>query len=199
MERLIQMFASLFAALLIMIIHEVPKTMVYNSQVEKKMPLSRVFYLTQYIDPIGLIFCMFSLAGFSKPYRYEIKVKKNATYIGIMGLLTLILCLVVGYITYRYFYTGIEVNQVLTGMDLSSKFDYYFICYFLLISFGMFIVNLVPISAFDMGLIIAGCSLKNFIHIIRSDTFVKLALFIVLFTEVIPLMGIQLINLLLSF
>ena len=198
MESLIRLVASLFAALLIMIIHEIPKTLVYNYQSEKKVSLSRVFYLPQYIDPIGLIFCMFSLAGFSKSYRYELKVKKNATYIGLVGLLTLLFCTILAYFLYRYFYTGVKVEQILVDMDLSSRFNYYCISYFLLISFGMFIVNLFPIASFDMGLIIAGKSLASFIQIIRADTFIKLAVFVVLFTEVIPLFGVKLINLLLA-
>ena len=198
MEQLIQMVASLFAALLVMILHEIPKTVVYNIVSEKKAPLSKVFYLPQYIDPIGLIFCVFSLAGFSKPYRYEIKNKKNAAYIGVIGLISLLLCTMFAYFTYRYFYTGLQIDQFLLDMNMSNRFTYYFRCYFLLISLGMFIVNLFPISAFDMGFIIAGKSIKKYIYIIRTDTFIKLALLIVLFTEVIPMGCIRMINLLLS-
>ena len=198
MEQLIQIVASFFASLLVMLLHEIPKTMVYRLQSKKTLPLSKVFYLPQYIDPIGLIFCIFSLAGFSKPFRYEITVKKNATYIGLIGLLSLLLCTIVAYFVYRYSYSEIQVDQLFLDMNMSTRFDYYFICYFLLISLGMFEVNLFPVSAFDMGLIIAGKSMKSFIHIIRTDTFIKLALFIILFTEVIPILGIQMINLLLS-
>ncbi len=198
MEQLIQIVAGLFATLLVMILHEVPKTLVYNRQCEKKIPLSRIFYLPQYIDPIGLIFCVFSWAGFSKPYRYEIKIKKNATYIGFIGLLSLLLLTITSYVVYCAFYTGVKVDQILVGMDMSSRFNYYFICYIMIISLGMFVVNLFPITAFDMGFIIAGKSLASYIRIIRADTFIKLALFIVLFTEAIPILGIRLINFLLS-
>lgn len=198
MEHLIQLVASLFAALLIMIIHEIPKTLAYNARSDKKIPLSKVFYLPQYIDPIGLIFCVFSLAGFSKPYRYEFKDKKNAIYIGLIGLLSLMLCTILAYVAYRFFYTNVGVDELLTNMNIFHRFDYYFVCHFLLISFSMFIVNLFPVSAFDMGLIIAGTSIQKFIRIIRMDTLVKLALAVVLFTEAIPLLGIKLVNLLLS-
>ncbi len=198
MEYLIQIVASLFAALLVMILHEIPKAMVYRLQSQKKVSLIKVLYLPQYIDPIGLIFCVLSLAGFSKPYRYEIKEKKNASYIGITGLLCLLLCTVVAYFAYSVCYGGLQIDQLLVDMDISQRFNYYFICYILLISLGMFVVNLFPISAFDMGLIIAGKSTESFIHIIRSDTFIKIALFIVLFTEIIPILGIRMINLLLS-
>ena len=198
MEHLIKFAASLFAALLVMILHEIPKTLVYRIQAKKKIALSKVFYFPQYIDPIGLIFCVFSLAGFSKPYRFEIKVKKNATYIGIVGLLSLLLCTVISYIIYCFCYSGLKMEQVLANTGVGDLFNYYFICYFLLISLGMFVVNLFPIAAFDMGFIIAGKSIRTFIHIIRSDTFIKLALFIVLFTEAIPMLGIRIINMLLS-
>ncbi len=198
MEQAIQLLASLFATLLIMIAHEIPKTLVYNVQLQRKIPMSRVIYLPQYIDPIGVLFCTFSLAGFSKPFRYEIKEKKKATYIGLIGLLSLLLCMIGAYLMYRYFYTGIKIDQALNDMSMSNRFSYYFICYSLLISFSMFIVNLFPVSAFDMGLIIAGRSLQSFIHIIRMDTIMKITLFIVLYTQAIPIMGIRFINFLLS-
>lgn len=198
MEQLIQLLASLLAALLIMLLHELPKTMVYSLSSEKRLPLSKVFYFPQYIDPIGLIFCMLSLAGFSKPYRYEIKFKKNAAYIGLIGLLSLLLCTILAYILYRYLYTGLSMNQVLSGMNMARRFDYYFISYFLLTSLGMLIVNLFPISSFDMGLIIAGKSVPSFLQMIRMDALFKLVLFIVLFMQVIPMAGIKIINLLLA-
>lgn len=198
MEQLIQLLASLLAALLLMLLHELPKTIVYSLQSENRVPLSKVFYFPQYIDPIGLIFCIFSLAGFSKPYRYEIKLKKNAAYIGVTGLLSLLLYTIVAYITYRYFYTGLSMNQALSDMNMARRFDYYFISYFLLISLGMLIVNLFPISSFDMGLIIAGKSVRSFLQMIRMDALMKFVLFIVLFTQIIPMVGIKVINMLLA-
>lgn len=65
----------------------------------------------------------------------------------------------------------------------------------LIYSLGMFFVNLMPIAAFDMGLIVAGISLPNYIAMIRRDTEMKIVLFIVLVMQAIPISVIKIVNL----
>ena len=69
--------------------------------------------------------------------------------------------------------------------------------YVALLSFGMAVANLFPISVFDMGLIIAGISSEKYMGLIRSDAVVKMILVLTLILDVIHYAGIRLLEILL--
>lgn len=194
MNDLLELLAAFCAAVSIMILHEFPKAVVYQFRNPRKVPLKKLFLVTNYIDPVGLMFCTITNAGFSKPYRFKFESKKKALLLGVTGYVSLIVCFLVGLLTYRILFTGIDIEMVLASNSYSLKFTYWFVCFFILNSIGMFVVNLFPIASFDMGLCVAGVSLLGFIAMIRKDTVMKILLFFVLYLESIPNTAIHLVN-----
>ena len=89
-EQILGVVSAIIAGIIIMILHELPKTIVYIAMDEeaKKVPFRNVLKLHHYIDPIGLIFCVTSFAGFSKPYMYKIKERNVNRAMGITGFLS---------------------------------------------------------------------------------------------------------------
>lgn len=106
MISFIQIAAAVFAIILVMILHELPKAIVYNMSKGNKDSISDIFHIIRYVDPIGVIFCIATGAGFSKPYRYKIESKKQALAIGITGFGSLLLQFLVCMILYKKCYTG---------------------------------------------------------------------------------------------
>gem|GEM_PF-6754612 len=74
----------------------------------------------------------------------------------------------------------------------------YIIVYMAILSFSMFIVNLFPVSTFDMGLCIAGKSPNKFFSIIRNDYVIKLILFFAIILEIVANISTFILSLLLS-
>ena len=194
--RIIQLTAAILASILVMIAHELPKAVVYNITSTKKEKLGNLFHLFEYIDPIGLFFCVIMGTGFSKPYPYKIERKNQAIAIGLTGLGSLLVLFLVSVIIYKLNYSGLQMSNVLAAPELSLQFVYWFTALLVLNSFGMFIVNLMPIAIFDMGLIIAGVSIPAYIWVVNRDVLLKTILLLVLVLEVIPMITIRLVNIL---
>lgn len=58
-----------------------------------------------------------------------------------------------------------------------------------IISINMLIVNLFPVSTFDMGLLIAGRSPSKYFSIIRNDFLIKILLILSILFGIIPTLG----------
>lgn len=180
--ELIRIFAAFIAGVIVMIIHEFPKAYLYNKFNPKQDSQRKrnIYKLHHYIDPIGLVLCITNQAGFSKPYMYRIKDKKTNMYLGICGLFTLILVFSVS-ISILHFGLGIPaeltISQDIGNLELILQF---ILVYIALISLSMFIVNLFPVSTFDMGLCIAGNSPSKYFSIIKNDYFIKVMLILVI-------------------
>lgn len=186
-EFLIVLIASLFAGIVIMILHEFPKAFVYQlldkkqkkneeDMVKDSLPIKNqsIWKLYHYIDPIGLLFCGILRIGFSKPYYYRIKDKKVSRILGITGLLSLILQFLVSASILRF---GLGLDSkliILAGASTAFEFFIYFISCYAIISLGMLLTNLFPIVAFDMGLLVAASSPLKFLTIIRADYLIKM-------------------------
>ena len=198
-EILIVLVASLFAGIVIMILHEFPKAFLYqlldktqksieDQTLEQKsqLPAQKIWKLHQYIDPIGLLFCGILHIGFSKPYYYRIKDKKVSRILGITGLLSLLLQFLISTSILRF---GFGLNSKLI-ISAKSSFAFEFLIYFLscyaIIGIGMLLTNLFPIVAFDMGLLVAAASPIKFFTIIRADYLIKM---VWLFTVLLGLMN----------
>ncbi|MDO5519048.1 MAG: hypothetical protein Q4G58_01010 [bacterium] len=192
----IQIIAAILAIIVVMILHELPKAFVANILKAETESFRSIFRVTRYIDPIGLIFGIVAGAGFSKSYRYKINSKRQPLVIGLTGLASLLVTFLVCMIIYNYTYQGIEIQGILQSNSGDAQFAYWFIAFLLLNSLGMFFVNLMPIAAFDMGMIVAGVSLPNYIAMIRRDTEMKIVLFIVICLQAIPITVIRIVNLL---
>lgn len=189
--QLIRIFAALIAGGIVMILHEFPKALVYNKLNTDQDPKRRrnIYKLHHYIDPVGIILCITNQAGFSKPYMYRIKDKKTNFILGMTGLFSLLGVFAVSIVILRF---GIGINSNLNyseKTDLNELIPQFILVHIALISISMFLVNLFPISTFDMGLCIAGMSPSKYFLIIRNDYFIKMMLVLIIIIQFITSFG----------
>lgn len=170
-EQLIGTGALVLAACFIMIVHELAKSMVFVFRSRKTTPEKyRIFRIYQYIDPIGLLFCLFGYAGFSKPYMYRMKDRKTNLYVGITGFVTLLVLAAAG-----LFFCKTTGNVMV----------FVFSQYVSVLSIGMIFVNLFPVSVSNLGLIVAGISADKFYSIIKNDYTIKMILILTIILGII--------------
>ncbi|MBQ2275471.1 MAG: hypothetical protein U0L23_08415 [Lachnospiraceae bacterium] len=193
-KKLVILLAALLVAVIISLCHELPKAFVYRMSQKKKRKMRHLFKVQHYIDPIGLLFQTICYAGFSKPYLYGIKDKKTNLLIGIVGFLSLILCACVGgglfYITVDYLNT-----PNLSASIYWQTFIYSFSYFFMLFPITMAMVNLFPISTFDISMVIAGINLKRYFILLSHETYVKILLLLVIMYGGFKNIGVILVNL----
>ncbi|MCI8410214.1 MAG: hypothetical protein HFJ09_13245 [Lachnospiraceae bacterium] len=183
--KLLELAVSVFVILLLMILHEFPKTVCYclmSDKEDRKRCISKMFYFHKYVDPIGAVLGVVAYTGFSKPYMYRIQNQKKNFLLGSVGILSLLGIFSVSvYILKCEFFLQ---DLTLTGESLQAVLIQLFWFYMAVLSGGMLLVNLFPVSVFDMGLLIAGCSARHYLGIIRNDMIIKIVL---LFSMVIGL------------
>lgn len=199
-EQLLQLIAVIFAGMLVMILHELPKSIMYNYCNKKQSRSTRmnIYKVYHYIDPIGLLLCITTYAGFSKPYMYRIKEKRTNLLLGLTGCLSLILCLLVSMGIWKIHFTTMDSKVYSTTIEwIILSFPNYFVQSVAFVSVNMLIVNLIPISTFDMGLIVAGKSPSRYFSIIRNDYMIKMILLVLVLFGVIPSLGQMIIGMLL--
>lgn len=160
-EQMIGLGAMLLAACLVMIVHELAKSVVFVLRSKSTQDKLEIFRIYQYIDPIGLLFCLYGFAGFSKPYMYRMRDRRTNFYVGLTGFVTLFALAAAGLVLCKY---------------TSSLPVFVLAQYVSVLSIGMFFVNLFPISVFDLGLILAGVAPDKFFSIIRNDYIIKMLL-----------------------
>ncbi|WFR60036.1 hypothetical protein QA584_13435 [Anaerocolumna sp. AGMB13025] len=185
--QLIRLIAAFIAGGIVMILHEFPKAYIYNRLNPNQDPKKKrnIYKLHHYVDPIGLILCITNQAGFSKPYMYRIKDKRTNLILGITGMISLFVMFLVSMAVLRF---GIGINSNLNyseTISIVSLVLQFILVYIALISLSMFIVNLFPVSTFDMGLCIAGISPSKYFLIIRNDYFIKMVLLLVIMFQFI--------------
>lgn len=195
-EALLSVSAALVAAIVIMILHELPKSIIYcvrslaewkeqpNYELRRKRTARDICKLWKYIDPIGLLLCVTSYSGFSKPYMYRMKDRKTNKIAGFTGFFMLLLIAVLNILIIRTQFIATDVTKVHSNITiLLSFYFFYFMAY---ISMNMLLINLIPISTFDMGLLIAGYSPSKYFSIIKNDHYIKL---ILLFTVLLGIIS----------
>lgn len=185
--QLIRILSSIIAGMIVMIIHEFPKAVIYNklSTYQDVKRKRNIYKLHHYIDPIGILLCITNYAGFSKPYMYRIKEKKTNMLLGITGLASLIAIFAISIIILRFVFqldASLVIGNDISMVELIIQFV---VVYTALISISMFIVNLFPVSTFDMGLCIAGVSPAKYYLIIKNDYFIKIMLVLIILFEFI--------------
>jgi hypothetical protein len=184
--QLIRLLSSIIAGIIVMILHEFPKAVIYNrlSPYQDLKRKKNIFKLHHYIDPIGILLCITNQAGFSKPYMYRIKDKKTNMILGITGLASLIATFVISIIILRLGF-HLDSSLLIQNMSMVELILQFVVVYIALISISMFFVNLFPVSTFDMGLCIAGVSPKKYYLIIKNDYFIKMMLVLIILFEFI--------------
>jgi len=194
-EQLIRLITSIIAAMIIMIVHEMPKTLLYHWKEEKNKKLfPSIIKMHHFIDPIGLLLCVTSFAGFSKPYMYRIKNQKMNYLLGITGFLSLsTLCAVSIFVLKSVFHVRPDLNYP-ANISTLSLIGLYLVYHLAIISIGMIFVNLFPIATFDMGHIIAGKSPARFFFFIRNDYVLKITLIILIMLDIPTVLSLNFIQ-----
>lgn len=171
--------ASLCSGILVMIMHELPKAILYRrlkhryGKEEDKKFENRINPV-HFVDPIGLIFCVIYGIGFSKPYYYRMKEKKWNQWLGITGLLSLLLQFFIAVVILKF---GFHMNSSLSlngNFGISYEFLMYFLSSYAIISIGMLITNLFPLISSDMSLLVAANQPVKFVTLLRSDYMIKM-------------------------
>lgn len=172
--QLLEIVMAVVAAIVVMIVHELPKAILFlvtTKGVDQKKIGKHACMLYHYIDPVGLVLSVVSFAGFSKPLMFRVRSQKKNLAMGITGLLMLVFLFVVAvsYLKIHYHMQRLEISVV----GVTKIAEQLFFIYLAVLSGSMFLVNLFPVSVFDMGLLIAGVSARNYLNMIKNDTFVK--------------------------
>lgn len=172
--QLLEIFMAVAAAIVVMIVHELPKAILFlvtTKGVNQKKIRKHACMVYHYIDPIGLVLSVICFAGFSKPLMLRVRSQKKNLAMGITGLLMLVFLFVVsvGYLKMYYHMRQLEVSVV----GVTKIAEQLFYIYLAVLSGSMFLVNLFPVSVLDMGMLIAGVSARNYLNMIKNDTFVK--------------------------
>lgn len=199
-ETLLRVSAALIAAIVIMILHELPKSIIYcvrslaewkeqpNYKQKIKRTVRDICKFWKYIDPIGLLLCATTYSGFSKPYMYRMKDRKTNKIAGFTGFFILLMIAVLNTLIIRTYFLPINVNEfTIVNDSISILVSFYFFYFMAFISINMLLINLIPISTFDMGLLIAGYSPSKYYSIIKNDHYIKM---ILLFTVLLGVISI---------
>lgn len=200
-EILLEIAVCIFVSLLIMIMHELPKSIVYKIVCKgngcSKIGSHSIFEVWRYIDPVGIILSVTCYAPVSKPHMFRIREKNTNLILGITGFAVNILLFTGSVIILRYGYGGESGIFAALNTGIVDRILVLAVQYIAILSFGMFVVNLFPVSTFDMGLIIAGISARYYLNIIKSDSVIKLILMITLLLDIIHYACIRMLNVLL--
>lgn len=196
LNQIIQLTLLTIASIIVMISHELPKAIIYanTDNQSKKSHKKNVFALYQYIDPIGLVFCITQMAGFSKPYVHRLNDKKLNRTLGITGFTSLLFIFSLSMVSInlmKIFFANLSVDEI----SLASNLFFSFLIYIASISSGMFLINLFPIATFDMGMLIASQSSDKFYSIISNDYVVKVILLLFMLFKLFSNLTFIIINL----
>lgn len=191
-EELILLVTSLFAGIICMIFHELPKVLIYRRYVRKNS--MKELMITTYgkvnpihfIDPIGLLFCIIFRIGFSKPSYYRMKEKNLNQKLGFVGLISLLTQFLFVVSALRFGY-GMNAKLILpANVSLPFEFFMYFLVCYAIISIGMFITNLFPLLSTDMAWILTSQNPMKFIVLLKSDFLIKMVWILLVILGVTP-------------
>ncbi len=203
MEELMLEFAiCAVAAAVLMAVHEWAKAAVYMGiqryRKNRKAYTHSIWEIYRYIDWVGILFAITSSVTFSKPYMFRIRDKKTNRILGITGFLVLLSCFAGSMVALRLHAFGVSGMQTLEGHGMPAKAASLLLQYLAILSLGMFIANLFPVSTFDMGLLIAGFSSRKYLAIIKMDAVIKMIFILTVILNLIQYGGYRLISFLLQ-
>lgn len=198
-EIALEIPVCIIAAALIMVIHELIKSIVYllvrKVQGQAASHNRSIFAVWKYIDPLGLLLSATCFVPVSKPHLFRIRDKKTNMVLGITGFLVLVLIfsLSIAVLKTGCFGMGVLFN----AGGVTARVVSVFWQYMAILSFDMFIANMFPVSTFDIGLVIAGLSAKHYLQIIKADSAIKLIFILALMFDIIHYGCIKLLRLIL--
>ena len=185
-EILLEIGICLAAAAFLMVYHECVRLLAYMCcQRSVKCFQTSPWKVWKYIDPVGLILSLTSMVPVSKSYFFRIRDGWSNLYLGIAGLLSLIAVLVGSIAVLRIGYGGIDGLNHLVLDHWWDAIPPIFVQYLAMLSAGMLVANLFPISTFDMGRIVAGVSPAGYLAILESDGTLKLIFVLVVLLDMI--------------
>ena len=199
MEKLIYIAITLISAVFVMLIHETTKNIAYYiiRKTEGKQKPKGIFCIWKAIDLVGIITALSMYTPFSKQYKYTISNKKTSLIVGITGFVSLMLCFAFSIVVLKLCF-----QSYITEPAWSDSFIYYTYLTVLniaLFSVTMFLVNLFPITCFDMGLVILGSNSKNRSVIVVFDGLLKLVFFFMIVLRVFLNLSTTITNYLIAF
>lgn len=188
-EIALEILICIIVAVLVMIIHELAKSIVYlcvrKAQGQTASHNNSILAVWRYIDPLGILLSVTCFVPISKPHLFRIRDKKTNMILGITGFTVLLLLFISSLVILK------------TGVFAMGKFFALFWQYVAMLSFDMFIANMFPVSTFDIGLIIAGVSSRHYLQIIKADSVIKLIFILTLISGLIHFGCIRLLRLIL--
>ena len=104
---------------------------------------------------------------------------------GIAGIISLLAVLAGSIVVLRIGYGGIDGLNHLVLPHWWNAIVPILVQYLALLSAGMLVANLFPISTFDMGMIVAGVSPAGYLGMIKADGTVKLIFVLVVLLDMI--------------
>lgn len=177
------------AAAVLMILHELSKALVYmgiqRMKGSKRTYTHSIWEVWRYLDPIGILLAVTSSVTFSKPFMFRIQDKKVNRILGVTGFVVLLLCFGGSMAALKLHVFGVSGMATLEGQGIAAKLITLFIQYMAILSLGMLLANLFPVSTFDMGLLIAGISSRKYLGIIKMDAVIKLIFIVTIFMDLI--------------
>ena len=198
MEYLIEILAVLLASSCVMILHELPKSLMYIATGRHCQPEDRrkIFRLFQYVDPIGLILFLVCHAGASRPYSYRLKESDTNIAIGMAGFLSLILMIVAGTAVYNYVLMNYPILYTVDATQPGLLLLIKTIWCFIYAAIVLLVVNLFPTVSSDLFLLIVAVVPSRLTWFFKYDPMIKVALmlcFIFQYVQSWALLGMDLI------
>ncbi len=193
--KILDIAALILASCIVMILHELPKTVLFFHTEKRKHPFREILRLYQYIDPIGLLFCVTGYSGFSKGYMIRAKGKKANFLLGMTGFFTLLLTSIAGVVLYRYTF-GLITDDINAGNSFELfrvLFPVLLSKYLAIISAGMFLVNLFPIAPFNLGMVIGGVSTEKYFSVLKNDFVIKMIFILTVILGIIRFLSVNII------
>lgn len=197
MIKAIELVIAVCIAIFVMIVHELAKAVAYVIFDQSKTDKRDILKVRQYIDPIGLLFCITMKAGFSKTYPYRLKNRAVISNVAMTGFVVLILLMATGITGYRIMVGQMDSIALLESTSYGMISCYLAFYYLTLYSTGMLLINLFPIATFNMGLLIASHSPAKFMLVIQHDYALKVVLLFAVLFQVIKNISLVIIKVLL--
>lgn len=197
--QIVELLMAIFTAAIIMVLHEFPKAVYYciSSEIRtSKHWWKKIVCLHRYIDPIGILLAVVSYAGFSKPLMFRVQDQKKNLKMGIIGFVCLLFTCFFSTVVLKYYYGMQKLSVTATGFSAIAV-ELFWI-YMAALSAGMFLINLFPVSIFDMGLCIAGVSSRHYLGIIKNDMLIKVILMLAIAMGVIRYFAFWIVELILA-
>lgn len=179
MFMLISLLIKFICAVIVVMVHEVPKVIVANYLMH---PIHRgkntiSIKPLECIDPIGVIMFMFMHVGWQKPIEFNAKEFKDRKLglmaLGLTGLLSNILLLTIAI-------------PILIAIPNSNTYLQVFFFYLMYFSLVITVINLLPVPPFDMTKIIYAISPTNYFKIIQFEKVIQVVFILLLIIGVIP-------------